>query len=124
MTEPITPDAELLQGFSNMLKSMPNLTTLDWNTFGHGSTDFAETFRSSHLTMQHVTQLFIGKDSGWMIELCPNVRRLEISGHGGWISSGEGKKAMNAVFRATEKAAQLEHFAYQGIWALSTIKGL
>lgn len=76
---PVPPPA--LPGlFVKALSSMPNLKTLDWETFDNGIDEFRQTFTDHALILPTVHHMRLAKHMQFLVTVCPNVEILESGG--------------------------------------------
>lgn len=122
--ERVIPPARLPNLFMDVLKSMPNLTQLEWTTFGKGNKEFEQAFSKANLTLSSVHHLNFDILSSFWIALCPEVQQVH---SGSRMSSPQGwaldEVARLACINSTASAKSLTDFGLDGEWSLYYLEG-
>jgi hypothetical protein len=82
--EPSKPPEQLLTLFGDVLESMMNLETLNWDIRKEDTHIFEEAFKSRNLTLPSIKHLEPGPSSHYLVGMCPNLERLKNGGGFTW----------------------------------------
>ena len=126
--EPSTPASDIPALFVEVLSQMPNLTRLEWNTYGNGIEEFRSAFTAANLTLPHVRYLRPAIFYDWLVDICPGVERLE-SGHSDstanyWRWTSHKVDGRGMFVNSTQRLANLTSFSMEGEWDLKYAEGL